>query len=50
MKIHAIQTGSVRINTAQVQGRGRGRRRRLAIFADRDWTEAHPQARPLMLG
>jgi len=38
MRIHAIQTGSVRIKTAQVEGRGRGLRRRLAIFADRNWT------------
>ena len=29
MKLHAIQTGSVRIKTAQVEGRGRGLRRRL---------------------
>ncbi|HJZ72573.1 MAG TPA: N-acyl homoserine lactonase family protein [Vicinamibacterales bacterium] len=38
MKIHAIQTGSVRIKTAQRQGRGHGLRRRLGIFADRSWT------------
>ena len=38
MKLHAIQTGSVRIKTAQVQGRGHGLRRRLGVFADRDWT------------
>src|SRR5471032_2524274 len=42
MKLHAIQTGSVRIKTAQVEGRGRGLRRRLAVFADRDWTEWLP--------
>jgi glyoxylase-like metal-dependent hydrolase (beta-lactamase superfamily II) len=42
MKLHAIQTGSVRIKTAQVQGRGRGLSRRLRIFADRDWTEWLP--------
>ena len=42
MTIHAIQTGSVRIKTAQVEGRGRGLRRRLAIFADRHWTEWLP--------
>ena len=42
MKLHAIQTGSVRIKTAQVEGRGRGLRRRLAIFADRNWTEWLP--------
>src|SRR5215472_2758368 len=38
MRIHAIQTGTVRIKTAQVEGRGHGLRRRLAIFADSNWT------------
>jgi N-acyl homoserine lactone hydrolase len=38
MKIHAIQTGSVRIKTAQVEGHGHGLARRLAIFTDRNWT------------
>jgi glyoxylase-like metal-dependent hydrolase (beta-lactamase superfamily II) len=38
MKIHAIQTGSVRIKCAQVEGRGRGLRRRLGVFADQHWT------------
>jgi glyoxylase-like metal-dependent hydrolase (beta-lactamase superfamily II) len=38
MKILAIQTGSVRIKTAQVDGRGRGLRRRLAVLTDRHWT------------
>ena len=38
MKIHAIQTGSVQIKTAQVEGRGRSLRRRLAVLADRQWT------------
>ena len=38
MKVHAIQTGFVRIKTAQVEGRGHGLPRRLAIFADRNWT------------
>ncbi|HUK22920.1 MAG TPA: N-acyl homoserine lactonase family protein [Gemmatimonadales bacterium] len=42
MKLHAIQTGSVRIKTAQVEGRGHGLRRRLAIFADHDWTDWLP--------
>lgn len=42
MKIHAIQTGSVRIKTAQVEGRGHGFRRRLAIFTDTDWTDWLP--------
>jgi len=34
MKLYALQTGSVRVKTAQVEGHGRGLRRRLAIFAD----------------
>jgi N-acyl homoserine lactone hydrolase len=38
MKIHAIRTGSVRIKTAQVEGRGRGVRRRLGVFTDPNWT------------
>ena len=38
MKIHALQTGFVRIKTAQVEGRGHGWPRRLAIFTDRNWT------------
>jgi glyoxylase-like metal-dependent hydrolase (beta-lactamase superfamily II) len=38
MKILAIQTGSVRIKTAQVDGKGRGLRRRLAVLTDRQWT------------
>src|SRR4051794_16697935 len=42
MKVHAIQTGSVRIKTAQVEGRGRGLRRRLRGFADRHWTDWLP--------
>jgi N-acyl homoserine lactone hydrolase len=42
MKIHAIQTGSVRIKTAQVEGRGHGLARRLAVFADRDWSDWLP--------
>jgi glyoxylase-like metal-dependent hydrolase (beta-lactamase superfamily II) len=42
MKLHAIQTGSVRIKTAQVDGRGRGLRRRLAVFTDRNWTQWLP--------
>jgi N-acyl homoserine lactone hydrolase len=42
MKIHAVQTGSVKIKTAQVVGRGRGVRRQLAIFADREWTDWLP--------
>ena len=42
MKIHAIQTGQVRIKTAQVEGRGHGLARRLAIFTDAIWTDWLP--------
>jgi N-acyl homoserine lactone hydrolase len=42
MRIHAIQTGTVRVKTAQVEGRGHGLRRRLAMFADASWTEWLP--------
>lgn len=42
MRIHAIQTGTVKIKTAQVAGRGHGLRRQLAIFTDADWTEWLP--------
>ena len=42
MKIHAIQTGFVRIKTAQVEGRGHGLARQLAIFTDSNWTEWLP--------
>jgi N-acyl homoserine lactone hydrolase len=38
MKLHAIQTGSVRIKSAQVKGRGCGLQRRLGVFTDRQWT------------
>jgi N-acyl homoserine lactone hydrolase len=41
-RVHAIQTGSVRIKTAQVAGRGRGLARQLAIFTDPVWTEWLP--------
>jgi glyoxylase-like metal-dependent hydrolase (beta-lactamase superfamily II) len=42
MKVHAIQTGEVRIKTAQVEGRGHGLSRQLAIFTDANWTEWLP--------
>jgi len=42
MNIHAIQTGFVRIKTAQVEGRGHGLARRLAIFTDPTWTDWLP--------
>jgi glyoxylase-like metal-dependent hydrolase (beta-lactamase superfamily II) len=38
VRLHAIQTGWVRIKPAQVEGRGRGLRRRLSVMMDRDWT------------
>jgi glyoxylase-like metal-dependent hydrolase (beta-lactamase superfamily II) len=42
MRLHAIQTGTVRIKTAQVEGQGRGWRRRLRIFTDPHWTDWLP--------
>ncbi len=42
MRIHAIQTGTVRMKTAAAEGRGRGFRRQLAIFTDANWTEWLP--------
>jgi N-acyl homoserine lactone hydrolase len=42
MKIHAVQTGWVRIKSAQVVGRGQGLRRQLAIFGDHEWTDWLP--------
>jgi glyoxylase-like metal-dependent hydrolase (beta-lactamase superfamily II) len=42
LKVHAIQTGSVRIKTAQVEGRGHGLPRRLALFTDQNWTDWLP--------
>ena len=42
MKIHAIQTGSVRIKRAQAVGQGRGIRRQLAIFTEHEWTDGLP--------
>ncbi|HEY1598165.1 MAG TPA: N-acyl homoserine lactonase family protein [Pirellulales bacterium] len=42
MKIHAIQTGSVRIKSSQRVGRGRGQMRQLHVLFDRAWTEWLP--------
>jgi len=42
MRIHAIQTGSVRIKRSQARGRGRGLSRRLRIFVDPQWTDWLP--------
>ena len=42
MRIHAIQTGSVRIKQSQVRGSGHGLRRRRSILADPQWTDWLP--------
>lgn len=42
MKVHAIQTGTVVVKTAQVEGIGRGSRRLLNMLLDRKWTSALP--------
>jgi len=42
MRIHAIQTGSVRIKQSQVRGKGHGLRRRLGLFTDPQWTDWLP--------
>src|SRR5262245_25097350 len=42
MRVHAIQTGFVRIKTAQVEGRGHGLARRLAVMTDGTWTDWLP--------
>jgi N-acyl homoserine lactone hydrolase len=43
MRIHAIQTGVVKIKRSQVEGQGHNTiTRQLAIYADRNWTEWLP--------
>jgi hypothetical protein len=42
MKIHAIQTGSVRIKESQRAGRGREPARQLHVFMDSLWTDPLP--------
>jgi N-acyl homoserine lactone hydrolase len=42
MKIHAIQTGTVRVKECQRVGRGRGPMRQANILLDRSWTEPLP--------
>jgi N-acyl homoserine lactone hydrolase len=42
LKIHAIQTGTVRVKACQRIGRGRGPLRQLNILLDREWTESLP--------
>ena len=42
MRIHALQTGTVRGKPSQRVGRGRGSIRQLNILLDRSWTESLP--------
>jgi N-acyl homoserine lactone hydrolase len=42
LKIHAIQTGTVRVKVCQTVGRGKGFMRQVNILLDRSWTEALP--------
>ena len=42
MKIHPIETGTVRIKSSQRVGRGRGSLRQVNILLDRSWTEPLP--------
>ena len=42
MRVHAIQTGSVRIKNAQVEGCGHGIARQIAMFTDQTWTDWVP--------
>ena len=42
LKIHAIQTGTVKVKDCQRVGRGSGFMRQVNILRDRVWTEALP--------
>jgi N-acyl homoserine lactone hydrolase len=42
MRIHPIETGTVRIKASQRVGRGRGSMRQVNILLDREWTEPLP--------
>jgi N-acyl homoserine lactone hydrolase len=42
VKIHALQTGTVRVKASQRVGRGRGSFRQMNILLDRTWTESLP--------
>lgn len=42
MRVHAIQTGRVRVKASQVVGRGRGLARRLAPLIDQEWLDWAP--------
>ena len=42
MRIHAIETGRVRIKASQIVGRGHGLARRLAPLVDKEWSDWLP--------
>ncbi len=42
MRVHAIQTGRVRIKASQIAGKGHGLRRRLAPLIDKEWSDWLP--------
>ena len=42
MRVHAIQTGRVRIKASQIVGRGHGLRRRVAPLIDKEWADWAP--------
>src|SRR6516165_9373366 len=42
MKIHALQTGTVRVKASQPVGRGHGSMRQVNILLDRNWTQWLP--------
>jgi glyoxylase-like metal-dependent hydrolase (beta-lactamase superfamily II) len=42
VRIHAIQTGRVRIKASQIAGKGHGLARRLAPLVDREWSDWLP--------
>jgi glyoxylase-like metal-dependent hydrolase (beta-lactamase superfamily II) len=42
VRVHAIQTGTVSIHTAQEEGKGHGARRILNVLLDRQWTAPRP--------
>src|SRR5579884_3356673 len=42
IRIHAIQTGTVGIKTAQQVGRGQGPQRLLNVLTDKEWTQPLP--------
>ncbi len=42
IRIHAIQTGTVGVKTAQIEGRGQGYQRLLNVLTDKEWVEPLP--------